>query len=1071
VLIIALVIAICLAAGALVLYYNPPAVKMLIENALSQRLGTRVSIGELEYGVDPLRVHVGNMTALEEGAESGFSFRMEKLDAAFALEGPFAHRTLVLERLALSGLSLRAGSRVAWSRFMAEGGPPSALSRLAARASALLLARDVQIGTVELTDGAADLRTEDLQFLLQSLRADSSPGGVRLMGKARILHAAAEAALEVPQFDVRVNADLSLDRSVLDAHLDLPDVRYESPRTAADINRLQAQIKLVLDAARFELKDGRAECREIAFTAGGGRTTAVPAPQLRMAGVFRRAERVLTLSSWQLVVAKAIDLQGKAEIRLSEPREVDLTLEDGVVFPGALMAPIFKAAGVAAALLSVAGPVALSGSLRLKAAEQGWVEEGLLTAVFDQNAVTSREGPLQAEGIVSGRLTASGRAAEPKFALELTGRNFTLSGSGMKAKTIGFDLTAHGSYPAFSVPLFEARIPAAEFNAGGKRVSLSELRLTANGGTLDAEAASVSFPEIVLDSSALKHLKGSLAGDRQQLVIEAAGDDTGLIAAAAKFGFLPAAWRFGAADRLTAKAVVEPAGDSRLAATIALSRLGFSDAGESRVGEGIELNAEIDARYLRKGKSLTVAAALTSDAGEFLWNRFYLDLGKHPAAFSTALSLPAAGTTLAIREARLTLANLLTLTAHGQVAPRGSKTAYALSLTLPDVPITPLFENLVAEPLRYRQPALAGIQIDGRVSAELELNGEGGQAAFRGLAEWHSGNLATPDKDVRLEGIEFTLPLWHREGSGGDGPPLKGGLSVRRVALPMLPAQDVNLPLTVGPDQLTTTGELQVRFPSGALRIGPIACRDIFSAAPKFKTEAAVDRVQVGEFLKGIWSEPVDALVSGRLPEIAFDGRSLSSRGRLTADIFGGKIIFENLGVSGALSAAPNLHMDCSIRELNLSRLTRNTSFGGIQGILSGHVNDLEVVNGQPQRFTLLLETVRKPGIPQRINVAAVENIARIGGGQSPFVGLAGNFAAFFKEFTYDKIGVRAVLENDLFRINGTAKENGVEYLVKKGGIPGVDVVNLNPDNQISFRDMVKRIQRVTESKSGPVVK
>jgi hypothetical protein len=138
--------------------------------------------------------------------------------------------------------------------------------------------------------------------------------------------------------------------------------------------------------------------------------------------------------------------------------------------------------------------------------------------------------------------------------------------------------------------------------------------------------------------------------------------------------------------------------------------------------------------------------------------------------------------------------------------------------------------------------------------------------------------------------------------------------------------------------------------------------------------------------------------------------------------------------------------------------------------VLGGRLEHLEIVGGQPQRFTLLLETIRTQGVPQRINVEAVENIARIGGGQSPFVGLAGNVASFFKEFTYDKIGILAVLENDLFKINGTIIEGGVEYLVKRGGIPGVDVVNLNPVNQISFKDMVKRVRRVTESQSGPVV-
>jgi hypothetical protein len=100
-----------------------------------------------------------------------------------------------------------------------------------------------------------------------------------------------------------------------------------------------------------------------------------------------------------------------------------------------------------------------------------------------------------------------------------------------------------------------------------------------------------------------------------------------------------------------------------------------------------------------------------------------------------------------------------------------------------------------------------------------------------------------------------------------------------------------------------------------------------------------------------------------------------------------------------------------------------------------------------------------------------VDNISQLGGGQSPFIGVAGAFAAIFKEFPYEKIGIRALLENDVFRINGTVKEGGKEYLVKRGGFSGVNVVNQNPDNRVRFKDMVKRIKRVTAGKGGPVVK
>jgi hypothetical protein len=84
--------------------------------------------------------------------------------------------------------------------------------------------------------------------------------------------------------------------------------------------------------------------------------------------------------------------------------------------------------------------------------------------------------------------------------------------------------------------------------------------------------------------------------------------------------------------------------------------------------------------------------------------------------------------------------------------------------------------------------------------------------------------------------------------------------------------------------------------------------------------------------------------------------------------------------------------------------------------------------------------------------------------------GVAGAFASLFKEFPYKKIGIHALLENDVFRINGTVRENGQEYMIKRGRFSGVDVVNINPDNSIRFKDMVKRIKRVTAG-SDPVVK
>ena len=56
------------------------------------------------------------------------------------------------------------------------------------------------------------------------------------------------------------------------------------------------------------------------------------------------------------------------------------------------------------------------------------------------------------------------------------------------------------------------------------------------------------------------------------------------------------------------------------------------------------------------------------------------------------------------------------------------------------------------------------------------------------------------------------------------------------------------------------------------------------------------------------------------------------------------------------------------------------------------------------------------------------------------------------------------MLNNDQFSINGTIHEGGKEYLVRRGFLRGVDVVNQNPNNVISFRDMRERTQRIFRS-------
>ncbi len=73
-------------------------------------------------------------------------------------------------------------------------------------------------------------------------------------------------------------------------------------------------------------------------------------------------------------------------------------------------------------------------------------------------------------------------------------------------------------------------------------------------------------------------------------------------------------------------------------------------------------------------------------------------------------------------------------------------------------------------------------------------------------------------------------------------------------------------------------------------------------------------------------------------------------------------------------------------------------------------------------------------------------------------------FSQFFKEFGYAGLGLECTLNDDLFKIRGLIREDGIEYIIKRPPLFGINVVNSNPNNLISFSDMLKRLKRVIKN-------
>lgn len=75
-----------------------------------------------------------------------------------------------------------------------------------------------------------------------------------------------------------------------------------------------------------------------------------------------------------------------------------------------------------------------------------------------------------------------------------------------------------------------------------------------------------------------------------------------------------------------------------------------------------------------------------------------------------------------------------------------------------------------------------------------------------------------------------------------------------------------------------------------------------------------------------------------------------------------------------------------------------------------------------------------------------------------------------FGDFGYKKLGLLIGLKGAMCTVRGLHHENGVEYILKRSGLAGVDVVNGNPENAMPFADLLVRIRKIMNREAKPGV-
>ena len=1063
----------CLIALLLIggyLYRHPSRVKELAAEQISHLTGVAVTVGELSYSLNPLHLRARHLNARPTDDRNGFDLQLGSIAVDARITGPFGRRTLVVERLRVDDFSVLVKTDARLPAVLSVPATSSLVGQLVRKLVGFFLISEIVWSSLEADKGRLTIIDDAMQLVLDGLRLQSDAAN-RIDARGRMIESriGADTRVAIADYRIHLAPTARAETGSITGEVVFSGGRISaSPFNADDIT---ATVRLIYQPDRNEIT-----LPEMNLT--GHLTTPLivasgPFPTKRLAfegrGVYRMADKVLDLAGISLEAAGLLEASGTARLEVATPYRLQLSLTEGRIDADQVGAFYPAVTGGRPLPLAVSGPIGLKGSVDGPLSGKGSEWHGKLQFMLQRVPIEYHDAGNHLQVLLSGSVQANGSFKDPQVRLNLEANDMAITSKFGGVTEFRPSMSASGHFPVLEVSL-HTRSPGARLSAGSRH--LKQVRVELDQGRINLQTGEISLPHIALSSSTLANLAGSLTRSGERTLLRLHGRNSALLRAATSWGFLPADWRFTAQDTLDLAMDWRTGAGGSLDCRMGLTDFDFSNPGESRFAEKLDVAVETNTRFGREVGAAESDVRLTATAGEILWGKYYLDLGAMPLSSSGRLKINTDQGLLTVDRLETSLKGLIALTVSGSVRSAAEGPNLNLRLNVPAVKAQSLYRHLIVEPHKYDQPNLSNVRVDGRIGGEAALYGGLRSMRAKGHAYWQQGHISNNNGTLSLSGVDLDLPFWYQSTpQSTPSSTLAGHLMVEKVQLPYLNEQPLSLKFDVGPNRLVLRQPPALHLSSGRIDIGPVVLTDLFHEHAKLETHLTATGIEIDSLLKGIWSQPTGGILAGRLAMVQLKDNQLTSRGTVTIDIFDGSIDIIDPGVSGPLTSIPVFFFNSRINDLGLEKMTAGTAFGKIQGILRGSATDVEIVSGQPQKFELRLETVPKNGVNQKINVRAVESIASLGGGGSPFMGLAGSFARLFRDFPYWKIGIAASLENDVFRVNGTITEDGKEYLVKKSGFSGVDVVNLNPNNRISFKDMVKRIKRISGKGGGPVIR
>lgn len=493
-------------------------------------------------------------------------------------------------------------------------------------------------------------------------------------------------------------------------------------------------------------------------------------------------------------------------------------------------------------------------------------------------------------------------------------------------------------------------------------------------------------------------------------------------------------------------------GPLRIDGDLRLTAAAFETADAGTAGEG--LGARIRFDYRRLGDTDLVALDAELRGGELLFGNAYLALPDAPLPLRVD----------AIREGEAAGWRLPQFEWHdgATLQARGSA-AFTPDAGLHELDVALRSDDASRLPARYLSgwlaPAgLAGLQLDGALSAQVRVSGDRLQALD---ARLRALDLRDGAGRFRFHGLDGDLRF------AGEAD-VDSELRWRAGALREIGFGPARLPFRSVQGELRLREAVEVAMLGGRLRFNGLALRPPGGDdGLRLRFGLAVEALEVARLAESLDWPAFGGTLSGEIPRVRYADERLDFDGGLSVRVFGGSIDVSALSMERPFGVAPTLSADLAVRDLDLLAITRVFDFGSISGRLSGRIDGLRLVDWRLSSFDAALYTGRRPGVRQRISQRAVQNISSVG--DASLVGsLQGQLIGLFDDFGYARIGITCRLANEVCRMGGLRSAGNAFTIVEGAGLPRLQVVGHNRD--VDWPTLVERLAAVAGGDVAPVV-